>query len=350
MQIGVITNPNSRKNKGRPNRAAELQSIVGDIGEVHSTRSVDDIKPILREFLRKRARYWVADGGDGALHWMLRAGLEVLEEDEFKNSDAALPLTMPTNGGTIDFVANNVGIKGKAEALLRKLRGSIERGARIEEVEVDAMRIEALQVNDDGTEEAFRTFGFAVAAGGVGQRFFSLYYQHEDPNPGTIVKILANALAGIPVAYSPLRRVPGIPAGLRDTARAIFKPTGAEVTMDGMVLPQTEHTGIHIGSMSINLGNVFRFFNKADQPGLMHAIIGHASPAAIAAQLPRMHLGKSLNCRDIVDRPCRTLGLRATGDELLSPIIDGERYDNLREIEFSIGPRVRIPKVVGAPA
>src|SRR5688500_16649128 len=75
MKIGVITNPRSRKNRGRPNRAAELQRIVGDVGEVHATTAVADIKPILRDFLRRRAQYWVADGGDGALHWMVRAGL-----------------------------------------------------------------------------------------------------------------------------------------------------------------------------------------------------------------------------------------------------------------------------------
>ena len=118
MQIGVITNPNSRKNKGKPDRAARLQSIVGAMGEVHETRTLDSIKPVLREFLRKRARYWVADGGDGALHWMLRMGMEVLQEDEFAGQRVAMPLTMPTNGGTIDFIAGNVGIKGDAEGLL----------------------------------------------------------------------------------------------------------------------------------------------------------------------------------------------------------------------------------------
>src|SRR5262245_52000658 len=111
MQIGVITNPNSRKNKGRPDRARRLQSIVGDLGEVHATNSVESIKPVLREFLRKKAQYWVADGGDGALHWMLRLGMEVLQEEEFADQ-SSLPLTMPTNGGTIDFIANNVGIRG----------------------------------------------------------------------------------------------------------------------------------------------------------------------------------------------------------------------------------------------
>ena len=38
MKIGVITNPNSRKNLRKPDRAAVLQSIVGDLGE--TTRAV----------------------------------------------------------------------------------------------------------------------------------------------------------------------------------------------------------------------------------------------------------------------------------------------------------------------
>ena len=89
MHIGVITNPNSRKNRNRPDRAERLQRIVGDLGEVHQTTSIASIKPVLREFLRKRARYWVADGGDGALHWMLRTGMEILQEDEFVGQSAA---------------------------------------------------------------------------------------------------------------------------------------------------------------------------------------------------------------------------------------------------------------------
>ncbi|MEM9487685.1 MAG: diacylglycerol kinase family protein, partial [Myxococcota bacterium] len=100
MQIGVIFNPKSRKNPHSPGRADKLQAILGDLGEVHTTESVDSIKPVLREFLRKRARYWVADGGDGALHWMLRVGMEVLEEEEFAGMSMPLPM-LPTKGGTI---------------------------------------------------------------------------------------------------------------------------------------------------------------------------------------------------------------------------------------------------------
>jgi hypothetical protein len=347
MQIGVITNPNSRKNKNRPQRAAELQGIVGDLGEVHETPTLDSIKPILRDFLRRRAQYWVADGGDGALHWMLRLGLEVLQEPEFRSGDYHLPKTMPTNGGTIDFVANNVGIRGRAEELLGALRGAIERGQKVEEVEVDSMLVEGIEIID-GKEEPFRTYGFASAAGGVGQRFFSKYYEDQDPNPKTIVKVVAKTLASMPVALTGLRGVPGMPDELRTYARDVFAPTRAKVTIDGMELPGHDFTGIHVASMSINIGGVFRFFGKAEDRGMMHALIGATSPMTIVRNLPRMHFGKQLVGKDLVDRACREMTMEAVGDELLEPVIDGEFYRNIKRATFKTGPRVRIAKVVGA--
>ena len=345
MHIGVITNPNSRKNKGRPNRARELQSIVGDLGEVHATDSVDSIKPILREFLRRRARFWVADGGDGALHQMVKRGFEVLAEEEFRDQDLALPLTVPTNGGTIDFVASNVGIQGRAEEILGRLRQVIETGQSIHEVEVDSMIVDGVERTSDGSEP-FRTYGFASAAGGVGQRFYRKYYGHDDPNPRTIVKVVSQAVASMPFAFGPLRQIPGA-SKLGSYARDMFAPTRCKVIIDGMELPHDDYTGVHIASMSINLGNVFRFFGEADRPGLMHALVGAPSPFAIAANLPQMYRGKPIRGRRVVDRACREMTMQATGDELLSPIIDGEQYENLEKITFRIGPRVRIPKVIG---
>jgi diacylglycerol kinase family enzyme len=345
MQIGVITNPNSRKNKGRPDRARRLQSIVGNLGEVHETRSLESIKPVLRDFLRKRARYWVADGGDGALHWMFRMGMEVMEEEEFREQGMSMPRTMPTNGGTIDFIANNVGIKGDAEGLLATLRRKLEGGQRVEEVEVDSMIIDGVEATPDG-DRPFLTYGFAVAAGGIGQRFFAKYYGDSDPNPRTILKVVASTVASMPVAMTPLRHVPGL-APLASYAQDMFRPTHARVTVDGMILPGDEFTGLHIASMSINLGNVLKFFGKADQAGLLNAIVGTPTPWGIVRNLPRMARGEEMRGGRVLDRPCRDMTLEAAGDELLEPVIDGEYYRNLRKVSFRVGPRVRIPKVVG---
>jgi hypothetical protein len=344
MQIGVITNPRSRKNRGHPERADRLQSIVGPLGEVHATASVESIKPVLRDFLHKRARYWVADGGDGALHWMLRLGMEVLEEEDLP-VDHTMPLPiLPTKGGTIDFVANNVGIRGTAESILAGLRRQIETGRAVEEVEVDSMLIDGIEVTEQG-ERPFRTYGFACAAAGVGQRFFSKYYREPDPNPRTIVQVVGKTVASLPVSMTPLRHLPWH-GELGHYARDIFEPTHARVAMDGMILPDETFTGINVASMSINLGNVFRLFHKAETPGLMHALVGTASPLTMMFNLPRMARGKELRGRKVLDRACRELVIRASGDELLAPVIDGEYYPNLRELRFRLGPRVRIPKVV----
>ena len=348
MEIGVITNPHSRKNRGKTNRAATLQDIVGDLGEVYQTSGTESIKPILREFLRNKARFWVSDGGDGALHWMLKKGLEVLEEEEFAGSGASLPLALPTNGGTIDFVAHNVGIRGNAESILRTLRRSVLSGQTIEEVEVDTMLVEGVEVTEQG-DAPFRTLGFAAAAGGVGQRFFSMYYAKENPTPGTIVEVIAKTIISLPVARTPLRFLPGMPHLLRDYANHMFKPTTARVTLDGQDVPQTRWTGVHVASMSINLGNVLRFFTDADVQGRLHAIVGSPTPLQVVRNIPRMHYGKQMQANELYDGPCATMTMEALDDELLAPVIDGECYHNIRSVSFKVGPRVRIPKVIGQP-
>jgi diacylglycerol kinase family enzyme len=344
MRIGVITNPNSRKNKGRTNRVAELQRIVGDAGQVHATDSVESIKPILRDFLRQRAQYWVADGGDGALHWMIRCGLEVLEESEF--AGVRLPLAVPANGGTIDYVASNVGITGKAEDILATLRDAVVNGHTIEEVEVDSMRIEATEVTERGLE-TFRTYGFGAAVGGVGQRFYAKYYAHKDPNPRTIMKVVGTALASLPIAMSPLRALPGIPEELRTYARDLFRPTACKVSIDGEELPYREYSGINLSAMSLAYHGVLKLFPRADEPGRLQALVGSPSPLGIVRNLPNLHLGRELRGAKIVDKLCQSMLVEATGDELLAPIIDGEYYRNLRCIRFELGPRLRIPKVIG---
>ncbi|MCP4449095.1 MAG: hypothetical protein GY811_27745 [Myxococcales bacterium] len=349
MQIGVITNPHSRKNKTRPYRTEQLQAIVGPHGRVHATQSVESIKPILRDFLRKRARYWVADGGDGALHWVVRNGLELLQEPEFQGGDYRLPTTIPTNGGTIDFVANNVGITGQAEGILHNLRESIELGTHIEEALVDSMLIEGVQVDEDGNEEAFRTYGFASAVGGLGQRFFSKYYAEKDPNPAAIVKVVGTTIASLPVAYSPLRKLPlpMVPKHLRTYATEMFKPANVRVTLDGQPLDQTHFTGVHIASMSLDLGGVFKLFTRADVPGQMHAIVGSPNPLQILRNLGNMHRGTQLQSRNIIDKACQGMTVEVLGDELLAPIIDGEYYKRVKRLTFTNGPRVRIPKLTG---
>src|SRR5690606_36348389 len=159
----------------------------------------------------------------------------------------------------------------------------------------------------------------------------------------TIVKVVANTVMSAPIALSPLSKLPL--GQWRTYAKEVFQPTACKITLDGMVLPGTEFTGVHVASMSINLGNVLRFFGKADQPGLMNAIVGTPSPWAIIRNLPRMMGGQEMVGRNVLDRPCRTMTRQASDKELLDPIIDGEYYRNGKEYTFRVGPRIIIPHV-----
>lgn len=349
MEIGVITNPNSRKNQRKPNRVGDLQNIVGQLGLVHQTRDTEAIKPVLRQFLRERARFWVSDGGDGALHWMLRMGMDVLEEDEFRGQGLTLPLALPTNGGSIDFVAHNVGLRGNAETLLSALRRTLEEGQTIEEAEVDSMLVTGIRINDAGQEEAFRTLGFASAAGGIGQRFFERLFEEGEHTTKNIVSIMAKTVSSAPVALSPLRNVPGMPGLLRHYATKMFKPTSVRLSLDGQVQPYTDCSAINIASMAINLGNVFRLFGQADVPGQLHAIVGTPTPATIIRNIPRLTTGRPLQGKNIYDGACTEMSMEALGDELMGPIIDGEYYPNVKKISFAPGPRLRIPRVRPLP-
>ena len=141
--IGVILNPNSRKNRARPNRKEKLQNIVGDYGIVRETQDVNAITPVLKEFIDCKMPYWVSDGGDGALHWMINRGLGLTFPENMPNHETLFsPIIVPTNGGTIDFVAKKAGIKGYAEQILEKIVTSLRISEPIQLTEVDSMRIE----------------------------------------------------------------------------------------------------------------------------------------------------------------------------------------------------------------
>src|SRR5687768_10343467 len=117
--IAVIYNPNSRKNRrappGRPDR---LRRILGPSGEVFETSRPDELGPVVGRLLEQGVEYVVSDGGDGSLHWAMN---EVTRQSTSRSNQRDQPALLPTNGGTIDFVARKVGITGNSERIVLAL-------------------------------------------------------------------------------------------------------------------------------------------------------------------------------------------------------------------------------------
>jgi diacylglycerol kinase family enzyme len=319
QHVDVVLNPHSRKNRGK-DRTARLNALLGERGLVHVTRATEELGPLLRRIVDADLACLVSDGGDGALHWALNAALPIVEA-----RNVPLPIVLPTNGGTIDFVARRAGVRGDADKLVGRLVRALERGP-VPHVELDSMEVTGTEVGGG----SFRRIGFAMAAGGIGNRFFDKYYADPEPGAETIVKVVARAVASLAVggAY----------------AREIFAPHRARVRIDGKSVGGEVHRAIHAGAFEVNLGGVFRVFPLARERGALHFQAGDIGPGAIVANLPSLVRGGAIRGGTLADVRGEVMEVEAL-DEALRPVIDGEVYEDLERIVVRRGPTVRIARV-----
>lgn len=334
MFLGVVLNPRARKNRASArlkdhDRAARLARLVGPWGEVFETRSVADIGSVVERLL-PRATHLVSDGGDGALHWLVN---EVWLRE---SSSARWPTFVPTNGGTIDFVARKVGTRGRSEDILRALVAAASAGRAPHEEVLDTLRLTGSTA--DGV--AFDRVGFALAAGGVGNRFFDKYYEDPDPSPATIVRVIGRTIGDWTIELVAPRLLNG-----RSYARHLFRPTRARVCIDGEELPTLEHSGLHAAAFDVNLGGVLRVFPLAKTSGVLHFQAGEMSPGRIIAHLPELVIGGSIRGSGLRDIAGGEMTIETVDSERLSPIIDGERFDGLTRLVVRAGPRIRVARV-----
>lgn len=324
MFVGVVLNPLARKNRGLGRARAEaLAQLLGPHGDVRLTESIAELEDAVRALL-PRATHLVADGGDGALHWLLN---EVRAQEP---NPARWPAFVPTNAGTIDFVARKAGVRGKAPGILAALAGHAAAARPPAEIELDAMEVSG--VRTDGAP--FLRIGFALAAGGIGRRFFDKYYSDPQPSAGTIVKVIAKAVSSLAIGGG--------------YAREIFRPTEAIVTIDGREVPTRVQGAIHAGAFEVNLGGVLRVFPLARERGVLHFQAGAIQPLEMVRHLPALAMGRPLKSEVLWERAGKEMCVEALGEEKLGIILDGERFDGLERIAVRPGPTVRIAQVRAA--
>ncbi len=335
MYVGIVLNPLARKNrKVSAERYARIERLIGPWGEVVRTDSLAALRPAIERLLPK-ATHLVSDGGDGALHWMINEVRAVSGGDA---SAPSWPAFVPTNGGTIDFVAHKAGVRGSSEAIVRVLTAAAAANRPPDHVELDTMRV----VGERKDGERFDRVGFALAAGGVGQRFFDKYYEDPEPSPRTIVRVIARTVSD----YA-RERVGRPPEGRESWASHLFRPTSARVIIDGEELSHVRHAGLHAGAFDVNLGGVLRVFPLARERGVLHFQAGDLTPAEIIANLPALVSGGAIRGPHMRDTAGSKMVIEALEDDLLDPVIDGERFRALRTLTIGLGPSVRIARVAG---
>jgi diacylglycerol kinase family enzyme len=321
MYLGVIVNPHARKNRGTAgDRGDRLRRLVGPWGELHETAAVDALPGVV-ERLRPRVSHLVSDGGDGALHWLIN---EVLAQEP---DSRRWPAFVPTNGGSIDFVARKARVRGRADTILPALAAAAECGRRPPEIELDTLELRG----ETSCGATFHRIGFALAAGGVGNRFFDEYDERPRSGRVTMARVIARAVADHAVSV----------VAQRQSTSHLFTPTEARVVIDGGEVPTRAHTALHAGSFDVNLGGVLRVFPLAREPGVLHFQAGAIPASHMIANLPALMSGRAIRSARLRDVAGREMVIEA-GQRPLSPVVDGERFDGITRLVVRPGPRIRV--------
>ncbi len=327
--IGVLTNPHAAGGRALAHRDA-LAQAAGPGALVLQTQTLDELPGAVDALARAGCRYWVADGGDGTLHWLLSTWHQRRHDPSSPAHGAPAPVFLPTRGGSIDFVAHKLGVRGGGVAVVRRLRAHLERDERPPVAILDTLRVtgvhpaaprEAGASHDlaqvSSPDGAGERLAFAAALAGVAQRFFDLLYEHPTVHPVHIARLPRNFVGRV---------------------EHLFARTRARAILDGAALPFCDIGSAQIGAIDIDLGGVVRTFRKARRPGVLHAQVVGLGPAGIVANLPSVVLGTPLLGPRVFDDTCRTLTLEPLDGQRLAPVLDGERYTCPGAVTVDAGP------------
>jgi diacylglycerol kinase family enzyme len=338
--LGIITNPHSGKNRRRPGARATLQAIVGDWGVVRETRSLAEVAAAVEEFQRLGVRIWVADGGDGSLHWLVNTAAERF--GGVASLPAALGAVVPTNGGTIDFVARFIGVKGSPEQILERLVAVVRSGRESVGASLPTLCIRGQRLNPRGEPQPFERLCFAAAIAGVGAGFFDHYNgARRGSGSAAMLEVIGKGVSSflltqlLPAQLLPRRAV--------EYARVLRAPIDATVAVDGVRLPYRTLTALNVGAFPIDLGGLIKVFHLAGD-GRMHVMVGEIGDMAMIRALPRVFRGRPVGSSALQEVGARQLRARASGRPF-KMVLDGEFLTDVPEFEVFPGPLLAVPRL-----
>jgi diacylglycerol kinase family enzyme len=300
--IGVVTNPRARAVADDPMLPRRLAQIGGRNALVVQTADLDELRQTMAEFAARGVEVVASCGGDGT-------NLTVLTE-MVRAFGEKLPALAILRGGTVNTVANNLGIRGTPEDILTRLVACRNRGMP-EPEEIRAL----LCVN--GSYGFF--FGAAMPA-----RFY------EEYNRGRT----GLGRAGVMAARITLSSLLGTPY-----AKRILEPIDARVTVDGQLLANRRWT-LLVASTLMNVGLQIRITYRAmERAGHFHLVASGLPPFRLACQLHKAFLARALEGDPHVDRVAREVVLEFERPESFT--IDGDLFHASR-VSVCTGPRIRL--------
>lgn len=321
--IGVVLNPKSRRNLRDPKAASRLAQKLGDHGVVRLVRSIDELHRTAEDFKRLDIDVLGISGGDGTNHVTITGFLDVYASSR---PEVALPQIAFLRGGTMNTVANSVGIRrGKPEGLLgRLIRAYAERATMpLANVERRVMKIRPADCGDSARAH----YGFLFGTGVV-QGYLAEYYRDGEPSPLVAAKTLLRGIGSTLVGGEMIKRM--------------AKPfRGSVVLGDGTTWPERDYLTIAGGTID-QIGLNFRpFYRSSEQDTAFHLLGIYASPFQFVCDLPRIQRAEPMRPGKTYEATPQSATIRSA-DGVMRYMIDGDLHETEGALEVSTGPKVKI--------
>ena len=310
--IGVITNPMSRRNRRDPQVARTLAYVLGERGEFVAPGDLDALASTLQHFHEHQIDVLCINGGDGTVHQSVTAMIRAFGED------AALPRIVILRGGTMNIIADSVGMTATAEQMLASVVDAYHSGDSLPERSVRLLRVD---IDDDPPR-----YGF-LAGNGVIAGFLEVYYERNDPAPLDAAALLARGAASALVGGRLVRR--------------LLRPWPGTVVFDGEPWPGQSWVAIAIGTVE-EMGLGFKVFHRvAAHPEKIQVVGIGSSVARLATELPGLYAGRGTSHRANRSQVGEDLVLR--GEGAFPVMVDGDLYEATQgRVRVRVGPRVRM--------
>ncbi|MCA9564522.1 MAG: diacylglycerol kinase [Myxococcales bacterium] len=307
--IGIISNPNSRRNRRYPDQMRRLAYVLGEGDVGATTNSLEDVSEVARRFRDTDIDILALNGGDGTNHVTLTRFIEVY-------GDKPLPMIALLRGGTMNTVSNAIGIRGRPNALLVNIVEKYHLGHPFEISSRDLLYI------DDGEK---RSYGFIFGTGVI-SNFLSIYYETGAPSPSMAARILARGIGSVFINGPTIRR--------------ILRPSRGKIWVDDELWQEGEFGALTASTID-QIGLGFRPYYRCEaKPGAFHAIAFKTTPFGLAKLLPGIRFGKPLpydQAPDVV-----TARMRFESEEPMEYTVDGDIHSGGKCLDVGVGPRLRI--------
>jgi diacylglycerol kinase (ATP) len=320
--IGVVLNPKSRRNLRDPGAASRLAKKLGDHGVVRLVRSIDELHRAAEDFKALDIDVLGISGGDGTNHVTITGFLDVYAGSV---PEATLPQIAFLRGGTMNTVANSVGIRrGRPEGLLGRLIRAYAERATLPLANVERRVMKIAPVEAKGTRAHY---GFLFGTGVV-QGYLAEYYRDGEPSPLVAAKTLLRGVGSTLVRGEMIRRM--------------AKPfRGSVVLGDGTTWPERDYLSVAGGTID-QIGLGFRPFHRANEQDTAFHLLGiYASPFQFVCDLPRIQRAEPMRPGKTYEATPQSATIRSA-DGTMRYMIDGDLHETVGALQVSTGPKVKI--------